>query len=49
VWLMVNSEEDETRLPAKSACVASNSVSETTHYLIKSMAKWVDMLLISML
>lgn len=50
MWLMVDSGEDETRLPARSACVASNSGSETNiKCLIKSMAKRVDLLVISML
>jgi len=50
VWLMVDSDEDETRLPARSACVASNSDSETNmECLIKSMAKREDLFVISML
>ena len=48
--LMLDSEEDETRLPVRNECVASNSGSETNiGFLFKSGDKWVDMLLISIL
>jgi hypothetical protein len=50
VWLMVDSEEVETRLLAKSESVASNPGSDTNiESLFKSVVKWADMLLISML